>query len=86
VLRDISVTGLWYLPGRLQAAQHLWESLRWLCREHGTTLAIGFDPRDPARQAVKLKPWHQPRPQIALAFHGPAPIDRGRLLYGLGRV
>jgi predicted N-acetyltransferase YhbS len=86
VLRDIAVQGLWYRPDQLQAAQYLWEMMRWLCRENGTTLTIGFDPRDPARKAVQLKPWHQPRPEIALALDGPAPIDRSRLLYLLGRV
>ncbi|GIK37777.1 MAG: hypothetical protein BroJett011_16100 [Chloroflexota bacterium] len=86
VIRDISVQGLWYRPDQLPAAQHLWEMMRWLCREKGTTLAIAFDPRDPARKVVQLKPWHQPRPEIALALHGPTPIDRSRLLYVLGRV
>jgi GNAT superfamily N-acetyltransferase len=86
VIRDISVNSLWYAPDHLHVAEYLWESMRWLCREHGTTLVIGFDPRNPTRNAVKLKPWHQPRPQIALAFHDPAPIDRNRLLYSLDRV
>jgi predicted N-acetyltransferase YhbS len=86
VLRDIAVQGLWYRPDQLPAAQYLWEMMRWLCREEGTTLATGFDLRDPARKAVQLKPWHQPRPEITLALHGPAPIDRSRLLYVLGRV
>lgn len=86
VVRDIAVQGLWYRPDQLPAAQYLWEMMRWLCRKDGTTLAIAFDPRDPARKVVQLKPWHQPRPEIALALHGPAPIDRSRLFYGLGRV
>jgi hypothetical protein len=86
VIRDISINSLWHVPDHLHVAQYLWESMRWLCRERGTTLVIGFDPRNPARNAVKLKPWHQPRPQIALAFRGPAPMDRNRLLYSLDRV
>ncbi len=86
VVRDINVQGLWYLPGQLRTARYLWECMRWLCRDEGTTIAIAFDPRDPARGAVALKPWHQPRIEVALALRGPAPIDRSRLFYPLGRV
>jgi GNAT superfamily N-acetyltransferase len=86
IIRDISVSGLWYEPAKLDAAQKLWEEMRWQCREYGTTLAISFDPRDPARNAVKLKPWHQPRPEVVAVVQGPTPIDRDRLFYSLGRV
>ncbi len=86
IIRDISVNGFWYELDKLDVAQKLWEEMRWQCREHGTTLVISFDPRDPARNVVKLKPWHQPRPEIVIAVQGPTPIDRDRLLYNLGRV
>jgi hypothetical protein len=86
VIRDISVNGFWYEPDKLHVAQDLWEVMRWQCRTYGTTLAISFDPRDPARNAVKLKPWHQPRPKVVVTIQGPTPIDRNRLLYNLGRV
>jgi predicted N-acetyltransferase YhbS len=86
IIRDINVHGLWYQSGRLDVAKFLWETIRWACREQGTTIAAGFDPRDPARHAVTLRPWHQPRPQITLAIHGPSPMDRDKLLFGIGRV
>lgn len=86
IIRDIGVEGLWHEPGNLQAAQMLWEAMRWQCRTQGTNLVTAFDPRDPARNAVKLKPWHQPRPEIVVTVRGPAPIDRSRLLYSLSRV
>ena len=86
VIHDIAVTGLWYEPDKLHIAQYLWEAMRWRCREYGTTLVISFDPRDPARNVVKLKPWHQPRPEIVVMVQGPTFIDRNRLLYNKGRV
>lgn len=86
VIRDMSVTGLWYETGRLDAARYLWEEIRWQGRDHGTTLLAAFEPRDPARNAVRLQPWHQPRPEIVFAVQGPAPIDRRRLLYNISRV
>lgn len=85
-IRDIAVNGLWHEPGQLNAAKFLWESIRWECRNQGTTITAGFDPRDPARLAVTLRPWHQPRPQITLAIHGPEPMDRSRLFFNIGRV
>jgi GNAT superfamily N-acetyltransferase len=86
IIRDIAVNGIWFEPGQMQAGKLLWETIRWECREQGTTVTAGFDPRDPARAVAVLKPWHQPRPQITLAIHGPTPIDRDRLIFTLGRV
>jgi predicted N-acetyltransferase YhbS len=86
VIRDVSVSGLWHQPGQIRTAQFLWEMVRWLCRDQGTTIIMGLDPKDPTQEIVKLKPWHQPRPKITLAIHGPAPIDRSKLLFVNGRV
>jgi hypothetical protein len=86
VIRDAVVAGLWYDPDQLQIAQYLWEMIRWLSKDQATTIAAGFDPRDPAQEVVKLKPWHQPRPKIAIAILGPAPFDHDKLIFSLGRV
>jgi phenolic acid decarboxylase len=86
VVRDIAVTGLWYESDKLYIAQYLWEEMRWQCREDGTTLVLTFDPPDPVRNVVKLKPWHQPHPEVVVVFQGPTQIDRNRLLYNVGRV
>jgi len=86
VIRDIAVNGLWHQLGNLQAAYFLWESIRWLSRDQATTVIIGLDPKDPLQEIVKLRPWHQPRPKVRLAIHGPNPIDRDRLVCGIGRV
>lgn len=85
-IQDLAVNGLWYLPSQSNVARFLWESIRWLCRDRATTVIASFDPNDPAKEIVELKPWHQPRPKIRLAIHGPAPIDRNRLLFVAGRV
>jgi predicted N-acetyltransferase YhbS len=85
-LRDIAVSGLWYESGQVKIAQFLWEMLRWMCRDQGTILTAAFDSRDPMMNVVRLKPWHQPRPKITLALHGPAPVHRDQLLFAKGRV
>ena len=85
-LRDVAVNGLWYEGGQIKIGQYLWEMLRWECRGQGSILTAGFDSRDPAMNVVTLKPWNQPRPKITLALHGPAPMQRDRLLFVHGRV
>jgi predicted N-acetyltransferase YhbS len=85
-LRDVAVSGLWFEPGQIKMARYLWEWLRWICRDQGTILTAAFDSRDPTMNVVALKPWHQPRPKITLALHGPTPIDREQLLFAKGRV
>jgi len=86
IIRDIAVSGLWYEPDHFPVARFLWETIRWECKEQGTTVAASFDPRDPARQVVTLKPWHQPRPKVTIAIHGPISINREKLLFAAGRV
>jgi GNAT superfamily N-acetyltransferase len=86
IIRDVNVNGLWYEPGQSEAAKLLWETIRWECRDRATTVATALDSRDPIRQVILLRPWHQPRPQITLAIHGPTPMDRDKLLFGIGRV
>jgi GNAT superfamily N-acetyltransferase len=86
IIRDIAVNGLWYEPDQLPVARFLWEMIRWECKEQGTTIAGSFDPRDPVRQVVLLKPWNQPRPKITVAIHGQTLINREKLLFAAGRV
>jgi predicted N-acetyltransferase YhbS len=86
MLRDVSVSGLWYESGQIKLAQFFWEMLRWLCRDQGTIVTAAFDSRDPAMNVVTLKPWNQPRPKITLALHGPGAIHREQLLFAKGRV
>jgi GNAT superfamily N-acetyltransferase len=85
-IRDLAVNGLWYRLTQSHAAHFLWESIRWLCSDRATTFFGSFDSNDPVKDIVELKPWHQPRPKIRLAIHGPTTIDRNRLLFVAGRV
>lgn len=85
-IRDIAVNGLWYETDQIHVARFLWEMIRWECREQGTTIAATFDPRDPTRQVVMLRPWNQPRPKITIAIQGLNAINREKLLFAAGRV
>ena len=85
-IRDIAVNGLWYETEQIHVARFLWEMIRWECREQGTTIVATFDPRDPTRQVVMLRPWNQPRPKITIAIQGPNAMNREKLLFAAGRV
>jgi GNAT superfamily N-acetyltransferase len=86
IIRDVSVSGLWYEAGQVKTAQYLWEMMRWLCRDQGTNMTASLDHRDPTIDIIDLKPWNQPRPKITLAIHAPTLLDRKRLLFASGRV
>lgn len=86
IIREVAVSGLWYESGQIKNGQFLWEMMRWECRDQGTILAATFDSRDPAKNVVTMKPWHQPRPKITFALHAPTPVQRDRLLFASGRV
>jgi len=86
IIRDIAVSGVWYEPDQIHVARFLWEMMRWECKEQGTTIVASLDQRDLIREVVTLKPWHQPRPKITIAVHGPNAIKREKLLFAVGRV
>jgi predicted N-acetyltransferase YhbS len=86
IIRDIAVSGAWYEPDQIHVARFLWEMMRWECKEQGTTIVASLDPRDPIREVITLKPWHQPRPKITIAVHGPNAINREKPLFAVGRV
>lgn len=85
-IRDAGVIGLWHAPGQEKAARYLWDCLSWELKDQANTLALSLDPRDPLRQILPAKPAFMPRIDITVVVHGPAPIDREKLLFGYGRV
>jgi hypothetical protein len=85
-IRDIAVNALWYEPDQIYVARFLWDMIRWEGKEQGTTIVASLDPRDPTREVLTLKPWHQPRPKITITIHGSNTINREKLLFAAGRV
>jgi len=81
IMRTVDVIGLWHQPDHLEAAQHLWQMLRWECRHHATTISSVYDPRGLSADLFQLKPWHQPRPELAVAVYSPVPLDLDRPIF-----
>jgi predicted N-acetyltransferase YhbS len=86
ILRDATVAGLWYETGQSQAAQFLWEWLRWELRDAATNIFLALDPRDPLRAVTGRNPFFMPKIEITIALRGPTPIERDKLVFGYGRI
>jgi GNAT superfamily N-acetyltransferase len=78
VLRLSEVGSFWF--DKLEAAQHLWEHIRWEFREHSNSFSSGYDPRSALGEVFQVKPWHMPKIQIRLALTGPTLMSEDRLL------
>lgn len=78
--RRIKVEKLWFAPGRIQAARHLWESTRWLLRDRGSMLMAFFDTTSVLRDAIVL-PRLLPSSTGSVVLKGPVQADRSKPLY-----
>lgn len=82
VLRQLGVSKMWYAPGRQEAAQYLWQSIRWQSRHQGSHLVCSYDPRGNLPGVLRLPFW-LPKGSSVLAAAGPVSIDDDQLLYPL---
>ena len=80
ILRHIQVGRIWFRPGQLAAARHLWESVRWLWRRRGTSLMVFFDGRSPVASVINLKPWSI-KTVMNTVVKSPVPIRESRFIY-----
>ncbi|MAU00641.1 MAG: hypothetical protein CL608_26145 [Anaerolineaceae bacterium] len=82
VLRQLSVTRVWYAPEQLTAAQHLWETVRWQSRVWGTHITCFYDPRSSVPDVLRVSKW-LPRANFTVVSTGSQPIGGERLIYPL---
>jgi hypothetical protein len=76
-LRQLSVHKAWFASEQVQAAQYLWETLRWEWRERGNTLTFRYDPHSPLKNIFKTPPWI-PESSFTFAIDGPVPVSEER--------
>ncbi len=86
VIRDASVITFWCQSGGTKIARYLWECLHWELKDLATTIVVSLDPRDPSRRLIPRAPVLMPRIDISLAVRGPVPVDREKLIFGVGRL
>jgi GNAT superfamily N-acetyltransferase len=82
VLRRLHVDSIWFRPGHEDAATFLWESVRWLARDRGTTLMTFLDPQAPVARLIPMSRL-MPRQIGSLVIRAPQPLDQQRLIYQL---
>jgi hypothetical protein len=80
VMRELSLSRIWFAPGQLKAAQYLFETVRWEWREKGTSLVIFSDRRSPALEIYGIRPWTI-KSLGGVALRGPTIISEDRLVY-----
>lgn len=81
-MRALQTDMLWFAPGQLEAARHLWQTVRWEWRDRGSSLLANFDPRSPIPQVIQQPAW-MPTTSVSLALRSPVPMSESRLLVSL---
>ncbi len=79
MMRNLHAKLMWFAPDRLDAARHLWQTVRWDWREHGTSILTTIDPRDPLRQMLQNPRW-LPTTSFTFAVRSKEILREGRLL------
>jgi GNAT superfamily N-acetyltransferase len=80
VVRRLHLDSIWFSPGQEAAVTFLWESVRWLARDRGTTLMTFFDPNGPIARVIPQSRLI-PRQVGSLVIRAPVPLDEDRLIY-----
>ncbi len=81
-IRRVLVTRAWFAPGGEAAAAYLWESVRWLARDRGTTFMIFLDPMSSLATTIPQSRLIRPG-SGSLVIRGPMPMDEAHLIYQL---
>jgi hypothetical protein len=82
VLRQMAISKIWHLPGYLQAAQRLWQTVRWQASSWGSHLTCFFDPQSSIPQILQIPKW-LPKANFNVLAQGHFASDKVNLLYPL---
>ncbi len=77
ILRQLSVSKIWYAPEQIAAAQFLWESMRWQLRDAGSHLLHSYDSRSPVAKIISPPFW---MPKGAAVIVGEMTAEMGERL------
>lgn len=78
-MRQLSVSKLWYAPGHLETAKHLWETMRWQWRDRASTVTFAYDPRSSLKEIFKTPLWI-PQTSFTHAIRAPTLMSEERLI------
>ena len=80
IMRELSLSRIWFAPGQLKAAQYLFETIRWEWREKGNTVVVFADTRSPTVEIYGLRPWTI-KSVGSVALRAPTGFSEDRLVY-----
>ena len=79
-LQEVVLSRIWYVPGQMEAAKQLLETMRWVWRTRCTSLIFSADVRGPLVRLLGV--WDRFGREIAgIALRGPVPCIEDRLCY-----
>jgi GNAT superfamily N-acetyltransferase len=81
-MRNLLVDKLWFAPGQLEAARHLWQTARWEWRDRGSSLLCYYDPRSPIPQVMRNPAW-TPTTSGSMAVRAPVRMSEDRRMIPL---
>ncbi|GAA4176588.1 hypothetical protein GCM10022251_78780 [Phytohabitans flavus] len=73
-LRNVVADKVWFAPGHLDDARHLWQAVRWEWRERGSTVFTNHDPRGPVHAVVNT-PWWLPSAKATVLVRSRRPAN-----------
>jgi GNAT superfamily N-acetyltransferase len=79
VIKRVLGVRFWYDENHPEAANYLWESVRWLCRDQGTGLMMFFDTSGPILKLLRF-PSYGLQPPGTVVFQSPVQLSDERLL------
>jgi GNAT superfamily N-acetyltransferase len=79
-LKQLAISKVWFASDQLQAAQYLWETLRWQWRKKASTMTIYFDSRSPLAKVFRVPFW-MPKSSLTLAVSSPILMQEAKLIY-----
>jgi hypothetical protein len=79
-LREVALSRIWYMPGRLDAMRYLLEMQRWEWRARGTSMVLYADLRSQLIRLLGL-PERIGRTTVGIAVQAPVPCAQDRLVY-----
>ena len=80
ITQELLLSKIWFAPDQMQAAKHLWETIRWKWREKASLLVVWVDKRNPVLRVLNTRPW-TPVTQCAVAIDSPVAASASRLIY-----
>lgn len=80
VMRELNLSRIWFADGQLQAAQYLFETIRWEWRDKGTSLMNSTDARSPTMGIYNVRPWTI-KSTGGVALRAPTDMPEDHLVY-----